>query len=62
MNITSRPEVCHNAEPGTYGHECGKPSEWWATSATGFRSTFCDDCKTRGYEAREFSDWERIER
>ena len=19
---------CHNAEPGTYGHECGKPATW----------------------------------
>ena len=20
--------LCHNANRGTYGHECGKPAEW----------------------------------
>jgi len=43
---------CHNAEPGTLGHECGKPAVWLGTSATGFRSGFCDDCKRRGWEAK----------
>ena len=23
---------CHNAEPGTYGHECGKPAAWIGTN------------------------------
>jgi hypothetical protein len=25
---------CHNAQPGTYGHECGKPAEWLGTKAS----------------------------
>lgn len=61
MSTTSRPEVCHNAEPGTFGHECGKPSTWRAASKeSGFISTFCDDCKERGWEAKQFTGWERI--
>lgn len=51
---------CHNAEPGTYGHECGRPAEWVGTKANGFRSGFCGRCKERGYEAREFGHFERI--
>lgn len=43
---------CHNAEPGTYGHECGKPATWLGTDGNGFTSGFCDDCKQYGYEAK----------
>ena len=32
--------ICHNAEPGTYGHECGKPAIWIGITKTGFRSGF----------------------
>lgn len=54
---------CHNAEPGTYGHECGKPAEWLATLPSGRQSGFCGDCKTHGYEARTSGivRWDRIE-
>lgn len=60
---------CHNAEPGTFGHECGKPATWIGTKkqapeahpAPAFRSGFCDDCKANGYEAKQFSQWERVE-
>lgn len=50
---------CHNAEPGTYGHECGKPAAWVGTTASGFRSGFCEECRQHGYEARDVVDWER---
>ncbi len=49
---------CHNAQPGTYGHECGKPATWVGTTYTGFRSGFCDECKHNGYEARDVVAWE----
>lgn len=53
--------ACHNAEPGTYGHECGKPAIWIGTSkATGFRSGFCADCKVKGWEASAFETWNRV--
>lgn len=48
---------CHNAEPGTYGHECGKPALWIGTDATGISSGFCDKCKRQGYEARNKVTW-----
>lgn len=51
---------CHNAEPGTYGHECEKPATWVGEDANGFRSGFCDDCKERGYEARPVVKWEKL--
>lgn len=51
---------CHNAEPGTFGHECGKPATWIGTKSNGYRSGFCDNCKERGWEASAYSQWERI--
>lgn len=51
---------CHNAEPGTYGHECGKPAVWIGTAKSGFKSGYCDDCKKRGYEARSVKEWEKF--
>lgn len=50
---------CHNSEPGTYGHECGKPAKWVGTKASGFQSGFCEDCKKSGYEARPVVAWEQ---
>lgn len=50
---------CHNAEPGTYGHECGKQAEWIGTHPNGFRSGFCNACKLEGYEAKPITQWER---
>jgi len=52
---------CHNAEPGTFGHECGKPAEWIGEKADGFRSGFCDSCKHHGHEAREYVKWEKFQ-
>ena len=54
--------LCHNAEPGTYGHECGKPAVWIGTAANGFESGFCDDCRRNGYEARNKKSWRPLER
>jgi hypothetical protein len=51
---------CHNAQPGTYGHECGKPAEWLGTKASGFQSGFCPKCKEHGYEARQFVRWAKF--
>lgn len=51
---------CHNAQPGTYGHECGKPAVWLGTNAKPFTMGFCDNCKRHGYEARDVVKWERI--
>jgi len=51
---------CHNAEPGTFGHECGKPAVWIGTKPDGFKSGFCQDCKERGTEAKTFTSWWRI--
>ena len=52
--------VCHNAEPGTYGHECMKRAAWIGTSRTGFRSGFCDDCKQHGYERHGMASWVKL--
>jgi hypothetical protein len=49
---------CHNVEPGTYGHECGKPAAWIGEAGSGFRSGFFEDCKRDGYEARNMVLWE----
>jgi len=51
---------CHNAEPGTFGGECGKPATWVGTAADGFRSGFCSKCRFDGFESRRFKTWEII--
>lgn len=52
---------CHNSEPGTFNHECGRPATWLGTSVvTGFVSGFCDDCKVNGFEAVGRT-WRRID-
>ena len=48
---------CTNAEPGNYGHECGKPAQWTATNKQGHNAGFCDQCKQYGHEARTYSQW-----
>jgi hypothetical protein len=51
---------CHNAEPGTFNHECGKPAAFIGTFPSGSRSGFCASCKARGYEARTVTKWETV--
>lgn len=53
--------LCHNAELGTFNHECGRLATWIGVSKTGFRSGFCNDCKLRGYEARDVVRWEHLD-
>lgn len=52
--------ACHNADSGTYGHECGKPATWLGTDEDGFAMGFCDRCKAHGSEARGVVRWEPI--
>lgn len=59
-NLYALDGLCHNAEPGTYGHECGKPAKWVGTSSTGFQSGYCDDCKVRGWEGKSMGQWRRL--
>ena len=48
---------CTNAEPDTCGHECGKPAQWTAAKPNGYSSTFCDQCRQDGTEARAYTQW-----
>jgi hypothetical protein len=50
--------ICHNANRGTFNHECGKPAEWIGTSSRGFRSGYCNHCRQHGDEARGVVCWE----
>jgi hypothetical protein len=71
-NLYATDGRCHNAELGTYGHECGKPAVWvgrkMAPACPGlglpkpypFECGFCEDCRREGYEARAYSDWRRV--
>lgn len=59
-NLYATDGQCHNAEPGTYGHECGKPAVWLGTRPDGFQSGFCDDCRRNGYEARPYTSWQAV--
>ena len=54
--------ICHNAQPGTFGHECGKPAKWVGTKENGFQCGFCNDCKETGHEARQYGNWTAFER
>ncbi len=41
---------CHNANSGTYGHECGKPATWIGVNRDGWASGYCSHCKKYGHE------------
>ena len=51
---------CTNAEPGSYGHECGEPVGFIGSGADGSQSCFCSACKALGSEARQYSDWQAL--
>ena len=51
---------CTNAEPGSYGHECGEPAGFIGSRADGGQSCFCSACKAQGSEARRYSDWQAL--
>ena len=61
-NSYAKDGKCHNAAPGTYGHECGKPAAWlgrmYADSDKAYG--FCDRCKRYGHEARKMAVWEPL--
>lgn len=58
-NLYATDGLCHNSNPGTFNHECGKPARWLGTNRRGFKSGLCDCCKQGGYEARD-CDWQPI--
>lgn len=49
---------CHNANRGTFNHECGKPAVVIGTSRSGHRSGYCAHCREHGDEARNVIAWE----
>ena len=51
---------CVNAQPGSFGHECGKPAKWIGTKPSGFTACYCNECKAAGYEARNVETWKAI--
>jgi hypothetical protein len=51
--------LCHNSEPGTYNHECGKPAAFIGTDNNAFRMGFCEECAATGFE-RHGLRFERI--
>jgi len=53
---------CHNAQRGSYGHECGRPAVWIGETASGFRGGFCSECRRYGDEARDVVVWQRFNR
>ena len=49
---------CVNAEPGTFGHECGAPAIFIGTRIEGGTdASFCAECKEQGHEARRYGGW-----
>lgn len=60
VNTYATDGKCHNSEPGTFGHECGKPATWLGSRPDGWTSGYCDDCKVNGSEARNKTVWRKI--
>lgn len=59
MGLYATDGLCHNANDGTYGHECGKSATWIGTASNGFQSGFCDHCKEHGDEGHRMVSWVR---
>ncbi len=58
-DVRIKPRLCQNVEPGTYGHECGKPAAWIGRTPAGNKQYFCDRCRGEGYEANMITDWRK---
>ena len=58
-NLYATDGLCHNAEPGAFNQECGRPATWIGRTRSGFHSGFCDKCKASGFEACAVIAWER---
>jgi hypothetical protein len=52
---------CHNANKGTFNHECGRTAVWLGATKAGFWSGFCERCKIGGDEARDVAVWRKID-
>jgi hypothetical protein len=52
LNTYAGDGKCHNAEPGTFNHECGKPATFLGTNGSAFRTGFCDRHASEGSEAK----------
>jgi hypothetical protein len=48
---------CTNAEPGSYGHECGEPARYIAYTPSNFAVCFCAACKLTGSEGLNAKGW-----
>lgn len=48
---------CVNAEPGTFGHECGVVAAFVGTKTDGFQAAFCEACRVTGFESRGYGQW-----
>lgn len=48
---------CINVEPGTFGHECGKPAVAIGQTLDGKEFCFCEDCRWNGHEGRKMERW-----
>lgn len=59
-NLYAEDGLCHNANAGTYGHECGAAATWLGTDRKGFTMGFCDRCKAGGTEARDVVTWNKL--
>ncbi len=53
--------ICHNANVGSFNHECGGAATWIGTSASGSRSGYCNNCKEHGDEGVRCVAWAKIE-
>ena len=55
-------DLCTNAEPGTYGHHCGRPATWLGRKGGDGRwFGYCDECKEWGHEGRRNTEWRKHE-
>ena len=59
LNTYAGDGLCHNANSGSYGHECGKPAELIGTNSNAFRTGFCAHCAKHGSESFAYR-FERI--
>lgn len=58
MGLYATDGKCHNAQSGTFNHECGNPAEWIGTMAGGLSVGFCSWCKEHGDERHDVVKWE----
>lgn len=49
--------LCHNANRGSFNHECGRPAVTLGVNRLGFAMGFCAHCRDHGDEARDVVAW-----